>query len=119
MGISLVSSYGGKKDLREQSAHSANCWRKTSRTGSLALPLCHEVGPPNWVAISFKAMAVFSPFERSGIVNDICSSSGVLADWYPEIQGDHLYYPSCRQTSPAFALLLDALRYHQPAQVIA
>jgi hypothetical protein len=27
------------------------------------------------------------------------------------ISGYHLYYPSRRQTSPAFSLLVDALRY--------
>jgi DNA-binding transcriptional LysR family regulator len=35
----------------------------------------------------------------------------VLADWCPPFPGYHLYYPSRRQQSPAFALLVDALRY--------
>lgn len=35
----------------------------------------------------------------------------VLADWCPPFPGYHLYYPSRRQPSPAFALLVDALRY--------
>ncbi|HWS70234.1 MAG TPA: LysR family transcriptional regulator [Steroidobacteraceae bacterium] len=35
----------------------------------------------------------------------------VLADWCPPFSGYHLYYPSRRQSSPAFALLVDALRY--------
>jgi DNA-binding transcriptional LysR family regulator len=35
----------------------------------------------------------------------------VLADWCPSFQGYHLYYPSRRQPTPAFALLVDALRY--------
>src|SRR5947207_4846498 len=35
----------------------------------------------------------------------------VLEDWCPPSAGYHLYYPSRRQTSPAFALLVDALRY--------
>jgi DNA-binding transcriptional LysR family regulator len=35
----------------------------------------------------------------------------VLADWCPPFQGYHLYYPSRRQSSPAFALLVEALRY--------
>ena len=35
----------------------------------------------------------------------------VLTDWSPPFPGYHLYYPSRRQLSPAFALLVDALRY--------
>ncbi|MBY3416328.1 LysR family transcriptional regulator [Rhizobium laguerreae] len=34
----------------------------------------------------------------------------VLSDWCPSFPGYHLYYPSRRQHSRAFALLLDALR---------
>jgi DNA-binding transcriptional LysR family regulator len=35
----------------------------------------------------------------------------VLADWCPPYSGYHLYYPSRRQPTPAFALLVNALRY--------
>ncbi|MGH8505744.1 MAG: LysR substrate-binding domain-containing protein [Stenotrophobium sp.] len=35
----------------------------------------------------------------------------VLEDWCPPFPGYHLYYPSRRHASPAFALLVDALRY--------
>jgi DNA-binding transcriptional LysR family regulator len=35
----------------------------------------------------------------------------VLDDWCPSWPGYHLYYPSRRQSSSAFALLVDALRY--------
>lgn len=35
----------------------------------------------------------------------------VLADWCPPYPGYHLYYPSRRQPTPAFALLVEALRY--------
>ena len=35
----------------------------------------------------------------------------VLEDWCAPFSGYHLYYPSRRQSSPAFALLVDALRY--------
>jgi DNA-binding transcriptional LysR family regulator len=38
----------------------------------------------------------------------------VLDDWCPPYSGYHLYYPSRRQTTPAFALLLEALRYRVP-----
>lgn len=35
----------------------------------------------------------------------------VLEDWCPPFPGYHLYYPSRRQPTPAFALLIEALRY--------
>lgn len=37
----------------------------------------------------------------------------VLEDWCPSFPGYHLYYPSRRQSLPAFALLVDALRYRE------
>ncbi len=37
----------------------------------------------------------------------------VLAPWAPTFQGYHLYYASRRQSAPAFALLVDALRYQR------
>jgi len=39
----------------------------------------------------------------------------VLTDWCPPFSGYHLYYPSRRQVTPAFALLVDALRYRRSA----
>jgi len=35
----------------------------------------------------------------------------LLADWCPPYSGYHLYYPSRRQSSAAFALVVDALRH--------
>jgi DNA-binding transcriptional LysR family regulator len=35
----------------------------------------------------------------------------VLEDWCPPFSGYHLYYPSRRQPSAAFTLLVEALRY--------
>jgi DNA-binding transcriptional LysR family regulator len=37
----------------------------------------------------------------------------VLADWCPPFSGYHLYYPSRRHPAPAFALLVEALRYRR------
>ena len=36
----------------------------------------------------------------------------VLEDWCLPYSGYHLYYPSRRQPSAAFTLLVDALRHH-------
>jgi DNA-binding transcriptional LysR family regulator len=35
----------------------------------------------------------------------------VLEDWCQPYSGYHLFYPSRRQSSPAFALIVEALRY--------
>jgi DNA-binding transcriptional LysR family regulator len=35
----------------------------------------------------------------------------VLGDWCPAFSGYHLYYPSRRQLTPAFAVVVEALRY--------
>jgi DNA-binding transcriptional LysR family regulator len=41
----------------------------------------------------------------------------VLGDWCPPFSGYHLYYASRRQPKPAFALLVDALRYRAVPRV--
>ncbi len=40
----------------------------------------------------------------------------VLDDWCQPFPGLHLYYPSRRQTSPAFRIILDALRYRATSE---
>ena len=42
----------------------------------------------------------------------------VLEDWCAPFSGYHLYYPSRRQSSPAFTLLVDALRYRAAANSV-
>ncbi len=42
----------------------------------------------------------------------------VLADWCPPFAGYHLYYPSRRQPTQAFNLLVDALRYRRPIRAM-
>ncbi|HOW49233.1 MAG TPA: LysR substrate-binding domain-containing protein, partial [Rubrivivax sp.] len=39
----------------------------------------------------------------------------VLEDWCQPYPGYHLYYPSRRQNSPAFRLVVEALRYRRQA----
>jgi hypothetical protein len=36
----------------------------------------------------------------------------VLADWCEPFPGYHLYYPSRRQPTAAFKVVVEALRYH-------
>lgn len=45
------------------------------------------------------------PYLNEGVLES------VLEDWYLPYSGYRLYYPSRRQSSPAFALLVEALRY--------
>ncbi len=40
----------------------------------------------------------------------------VLEDWCPKFAGYHLYYPSRRQPSPAFSLVVKALRVNEPGR---
>ena len=40
----------------------------------------------------------------------------VLASWCPPFPGYHLYYPSRRQPSAAFTVLVGALRYRAPSK---
>jgi DNA-binding transcriptional LysR family regulator len=42
----------------------------------------------------------------------------VLTEWCPFLTGYHLFYPSRRQSSPAFGLLIEALRYHGPSRIV-
>lgn len=49
---------------------------------------------------------VTEPIASGGLVR-------VLEDWCPPFTGYHLYYPSRRQPTPAFAILVEALRYRE------
>jgi DNA-binding transcriptional LysR family regulator len=39
----------------------------------------------------------------------------LLSDWTPPCAGYHLYYPSRRQPTAAFTVLLETLRYPRPS----
>lgn len=51
------------------------------------------------------------PNDQLGSLLDDGTLVPVLQDWCPPFPGYHLYYPSRRQSSPAFRLLVEALRY--------
>ncbi len=57
------------------------------------------------VGLAFMLEDVVRPHIESGTLVQ------VLEDWSPTFSGYHLYYPSRRQPSPAFGLLLETLRY--------
>lgn len=56
------------------------------------------------LGIAFLPEGEFSPHLEDGRL------IRVLEDWCPPFPGYHLYYPSRRQPSPAFTLVVDALR---------
>lgn len=56
------------------------------------------------MGIAFLPEDEFAPHLQDGTLQR------VLADWCPPFPGYHLYYPSRRQHSPAFSLVVDALR---------
>jgi len=59
------------------------------------------------MGIAYLPDAEFSPhLEEGRLVR-------VLEDWCPPFPGYYLYYPSRRQPSPAFTLLVEALRYRR------
>ena len=55
--------------------------------------------------IAYVPRGLAEPHLKEGRLTEI------LGDWLPPFSGYHLYYPSRRQMTPAFALVLDALRY--------
>src|SRR5471030_2638739 len=55
--------------------------------------------------LSYIAQDLVAPYLADGRL------IAVLDDWCAPFAGFHLYYPSRRQASPAFALLVEALRY--------
>ena len=55
--------------------------------------------------IGYVPESLATPHIRSGRLR------AVLEDWSPPFPGYYLYYPHRRQSSPAFAVLVEALRY--------
>jgi DNA-binding transcriptional LysR family regulator len=77
-------------------------------------------GPLAFNAISLILSAALSGLGLAYLPDDVVRehvAAGrlvrVLADWSPVMMGYHLYYPN-RQPSPAFALVVEALRYRAP-----
>jgi DNA-binding transcriptional LysR family regulator len=76
-------------------------------------------GPLAFNAISLILNAALSGLGLAYLPDDVVRQhiragrlAQVLTDWSPVMTGYHLYYPN-RQPSPAFALLVEALRYRK------
>lgn len=66
------------------------------------------------LAINMALAGVGLAYLPEDIVSEYIASARliqVLADWSPRASGYHLYYPSRRQPTPAFSLIVDAVRY--------
>jgi DNA-binding transcriptional LysR family regulator len=72
---------------------------------------------PHIVAAALDGMGIaFLPEDEFAPCLDDGRLTRVLADWCPPFPGFHLYYPSRRHPSPAFSLVLEALRYRRGHQ---
>lgn len=58
----------------------------------------------------------FVPEDQAAPYTETGELEVVLADWSQPFTGFHLYYPSRKQSSAAFSLMVDALRYRAPAR---
>ncbi|HEX8579107.1 MAG TPA: LysR family transcriptional regulator [Allosphingosinicella sp.] len=111
------------RDLRE---HDCINYRQTSSKGLYAweferegIPLEVRVGGP--IIVNDAGMIVTAALDGLGlaflfedqVAGDIETGRliRVLDEWCPPFPGYHLYYTSRRQLTPAFALLVSALRY--------
>ncbi len=57
------------------------------------------------LGIAYLPQEEFQPYLEQGLLQQ------VLEDWCPPFEGYYLYYPSRKQPSPAFALIIEALRW--------
>jgi len=74
-------------------------------------PLVFNTSPPQVAAaVAGLGIALLPEDEVSASMTD-GRLMRVLEDWCPPFAGYHLYYPSRRQPSPAFSLVVKALRY--------
>jgi DNA-binding transcriptional LysR family regulator len=57
------------------------------------------------IGLGFVPQGLVAPYLEDGRLVE------VLADWCPLYEGFHLYYPSRKRNSPAFAAFIEAMRY--------
>jgi DNA-binding transcriptional LysR family regulator len=62
-------------------------------------------GAIDGIGLAYVPEALAAPYIAEGRLQE------VLVDWCPYFQGFHLYYPNRRQTSPAFAAFVEAMRH--------
>jgi DNA-binding transcriptional LysR family regulator len=78
-------------------------------------PLIFNTSPPQVDAAVAGLGVALLPEDEVATLLDDGRLLRVLQDWCPPFEGYHLYYPSRRQPSPAFGLVVNALRYRDHA----
>lgn len=73
---------------------------------------CNDVSMIIDAALDGQGLACLPDDQFDSLIDD-GQLVRVLEDWCPPFPGYHLYYPSRRQISPAFSLLVDALRFRK------
>ena len=74
-------------------------------------PVIFNTAPPQVdAAVAGLGLALLPEDETSAAIH-AGALRRVLEEWCPKFPGYHLYYPSRRQHSPAFALVVQALRF--------
>lgn len=64
-------------------------------------------GALDGLGLGFVPEPLAAPYLAAGQLHE------VLADWCPMLEGYHLYYPTRKQHSPAFAAFVEAMRYRR------
>lgn len=77
-------------------------------------------GPLTFNDSALMLKAAMSGFGLAFVMEDVAAAAiaegllvPVLRDWRPPFSGYHLYYPSRRQPTPAFAVVVEALRFRE------
>ena len=73
-------------------------------------PLIFNTAPPQVDAALAGLGIALLPEDEVAALLEAGALVRVMQDWCPKFAGYHLYYPSRRQPSPAFSLVVDALR---------
>src|SRR5438445_732788 len=103
-------------ELREKPAGTIRVTATEYAAQAILLPALAKI-LPNYPDIKVEVFIGYGlSYLTEGHVEPYLSSGQlvrVLSDWCPPFSGYHLYYPSRRQPSPAFSLLVDALRFRK------
>ena len=104
--------------LRMPSSGAIYAWELEKGRRSLRV---RPEGPLTFNSASMLRQAALDGFGLACVMEDQIMESvasglliRVLEDWCPPFPGYHLYYPSRRNASAAFRLLVEALRYRAP-----